>query len=122
MENILHFHPRSTVSLSSSLLGWLLSARPAPVQEQPVAECMHLVRQAMLEAMAAAGLVQPSRLSTRIRYCSDVTALWHLRSELMQALAAAHGELHARNEIDHITELFNGHVSSSLTSRPAPLR
>jgi hypothetical protein len=83
---------------------------------------MHLVRQAMLEAMVAAGLVQPSRLSTRIRYCSDVTGLWHLRSELMQALAAAHGELHARSEIDHITELFDGHVSSSLTSRPAPLR
>jgi hypothetical protein len=122
MENILHFHPRSTVSLRSGLLGWLLPARPAPVQQQPAAECMHLVRQAMLEAMVAAGLVQPSRLSTRIRYCSDVTGLWHLRSELMQALAAAHGELHARSEIDHITELFDGHVSSSLTSRPAPLR
>lgn len=76
----------------------------------------------MLEAMDAAGLAGPSRLSTRIRYCSDITALWHLRSELMQALAAVHGELRARQEIGHITELFTGHVSGSLTSRPAPLR
>ena len=76
----------------------------------------------MLEAMIAAEVAQPSRLSTRIRYSGDLTALWHLRSELMQALAAARGEMKARSEMDHITDLFNGHVSTGLTSRPAPLR
>jgi hypothetical protein len=98
-----------------------MPARPVPVQRPPV-ECIHEIRLAMLEAMDAAGLVQPSRLSTRIRYCSDLTALWHLRSELMQGLAASRGEMQARDAMDHITQLFNGHVSTGLTSRPAPLR
>ncbi|MBC7379675.1 MAG: hypothetical protein H7346_19865 [Burkholderiaceae bacterium] len=118
----MHFHPRGTVNLRPGLLGWFLPVRPAPAQQPPTVECMHEVRQAMLDVMVAAGLVQPSRLSTRILYCTDVTALWHMRSELMQALASANGELHARHQIDHITELFNGLVSTSLTSRPAPLR
>lgn len=86
------------------------------------AQALQHIRQAMLESLLAAGLRQPSRLSTRIRYCRDPRALWELRSELMQALAAQCGEARAREEIAHVTTLFDGLVPAGLMSRPAPLR
>lgn len=40
---------------------------------------------------------------------TDIAALWYLRSNLMAALAASHGETAARDSISRITFLFQGH-------------
>jgi hypothetical protein len=85
------------------------------------AATMDQIREAMLEMTGdehgerAAGLVR------RIRYATDLQALWFMRGELMQLLARNEGEATAREKVDELTSLFTHLLPSGLRSRPSPL-
>lgn len=79
------------------------------------------IREAMLALLGAEGIQHFPNLIRRIRYADDVHALWYLRGDLMAALAAADGELLAREKVQEITKMFSGLLPGSLSSRPSPL-
>lgn len=79
------------------------------------------IREAMLGLLGEAGVKQFPHVTRRIRYANDVQALWYLRGDLMAALAATQGESAARSKVLHITEMFEGLLPGSLSSRPSPL-
>jgi hypothetical protein len=57
----------------------------------------------------------------RIRYASEVMALWYLRGDLMALLASRHGEVRARQNLKEITGMFADMLPKGLRSRPSPL-
>ena len=85
------------------------------------AATMDQIREAMLALAGddpgerAAGLVR------RIRYATDLQALWFMRGEIMQLLARNHGEAVAREKVDELSSLFADLLPSGLRSRPSPL-
>lgn len=58
-----------------------------------------------------------SSLYRRIQYADDIQALWYLRSDLMAALAFAHGETMAKREMAVITEAFQAALPKALQLR-----
>ncbi len=79
------------------------------------------VREAMLALMARAGEARFPQVTRRIRYATDVQALWFLRGDLMEALAGSEGEAAALEHIEAISEMFNDVLPQGLRSRPSPL-
>jgi hypothetical protein len=79
------------------------------------------IREAMLVVLGESGAKQFPQVTRRIRYASDIQALWYLRGDLMAALAAMHGEVAARKMIDSITSQFRGLLPNGLNSRPSSL-
>jgi hypothetical protein len=79
------------------------------------------IREAMLGLLGDGGSKQFTNVTRRIRYANDIQALWYLRGDLMAALAAIHGESAAREEVQRITQMFQGMLPGSLNSRPSPL-
>ena len=81
------------------------------------------IRDTMLAALGPTEARSPhALLAQRITYAADIERLWYLRSELMQAVAAARGELVARRELERISEMFRGvlpaGLDACLTPRP----
>src|SRR5918911_3800204 len=76
------------------------------------------IREAMLELLGDAGSKQFSNVTRRIRYANDIQALWYLRGDLMAALATTMGEAAAREQVQRITQMFQGMLPGSLNSRP----
>jgi hypothetical protein len=79
------------------------------------------IREAMLNVLGDAGQKNFPNVSRRIRYASDLQALWYLRGDLMGALAALYSESVARDKVASITDHFHGLLPSGLSSRPSPL-
>ena len=79
------------------------------------------IREAMLELLGEAGTKQFSNVTRRIRYANDIQGLWYLRGDLMAALATTLGEAEARQQVQRITQMFQGMLPGSLNSRPSPL-
>lgn len=57
----------------------------------------------------------------RIRYADDVQSLWFIRGELMALLARRHGEAAALEQIEMVSDMFEGLLPRGLRSRPSPL-
>jgi hypothetical protein len=79
------------------------------------------IREAMLELLGEAGTKQFANVTRRIRYANDIQGLWYLRGDLMAALATTMGEAAAREQVQRITQMFQGMLPGSLNSRPSPL-
>ncbi|HSI53985.1 MAG: hypothetical protein ACAH21_09040 [Ramlibacter sp.] len=79
------------------------------------------IRDAMLGLLAGADLHKHPVVARRIRYATDIQALWFLRGDLMAVLASAHGEGVARTEIAQVSEMFENSLPQGLRSRPSPL-
>jgi hypothetical protein len=79
------------------------------------------IRESMLGILGEENWPKFPQLTRRIRYASDIQALWYLRGELMGTLAAMHGEVSARQKIASITAQFKGLLPNGLSSRPSPL-
>lgn len=79
------------------------------------------IQEAMLAALGEGGSKSFSAVSRRIQYAPDLQALWYLRGDLMAALAAQHGEAHAREIIRDISDQFQGLLPKGLSTRPSPL-
>lgn len=73
------------------------------------------VRTVMLRALDDCQHRRAAVLERRIR-AADVRGLWDLRGELMQALAAGHGERAARERLQHITAAFHNLLPEGLAS------
>jgi hypothetical protein len=82
---------------------------------------MDRIRLRMLALAALDGSERSALLSRRIRYATDLQALWFMRGELMALLAHVHGEAAARQKLESLSEMFRDLLPSSLLSRPSPL-
>src|SRR6478609_9831523 len=106
-------------NLKRSIYGLL--GNPVAPSESVLENGTEDIREAMLAVLSESGAKQFPQLTRRIRYASDIQALWYLRGDLMAALAAMHGEVAARKRIDSITSQFRGLLPSGLNSRPNSL-
>jgi hypothetical protein len=66
------------------------------------------IRDKMLDQLGAAGALFFPHTAQRLRHAPDVDDLWHLRPNLMAALAAMHGEDSARTQVATLTVMFDG--------------
>lgn len=106
-------------SIRSSIYGLL--GNPVAPTESTLETSTEDIREAMLGLLGDGGIKQFPNVTRRVRYANDVQALWYLRGDLMAALAATQGEAAAREKIQRITQMFQGLLPGSLTSRPSPL-
>jgi hypothetical protein len=79
------------------------------------------IRQNMLELVAEDGGERSMRLSRRIRYASDLQALWFMRGEIMGLLARLYGEAAAREKVEQLSSMFADLLPPGLRSRPSPI-
>lgn len=103
----------------NSVRGWLdtLGRRTISTEIIPAAATLADVRQAMLDAAERAESItgaSRTRLVFRINAAHDAQALWYLRSDLMQLVSAAGGELEAWRQLDSISALFRGLIPAAL--------
>lgn len=82
---------------------------------------MDRIRLRMLALASLDGSERSALLSRRIRYATDLQALWFMRGELMALLAHVHGEAAARQKLEVLSDMFRDLLPSSLLSRPSPL-
>lgn len=75
------------------------------------------IRQRMLDSLDETGGSQMSELERRVLFAPDAESLWYLRSELLMALSARHGERVARYLIDEISAPFEGLLPRGLAAR-----
>ena len=106
---------------SLSLSDWLTG--PAALEADTVAAGdLDSIRLALFDSVGDQGLRHRQRLSLRIRRAETLEALWHLRSDVMEASALVHGEAEARRRLTAVTRMFDGLLpqarSSPLTRRP----
>lgn len=93
----------------------------APKSPQAVEDAIGDIQEAMLGALDDAGAKSFPAVARRIQFADDLQALWYLRGDLMAALAALHGEAHARQKIREISGQFHGLLPNGLATRPSPL-
>jgi hypothetical protein len=105
--------------LRSSIYGLL--GNPVAPTESILESGTEDIRESMLVLLGEAGPRLFPQVTRRIRYASDIHALWYLRGDLMAALAAMHGEMAAREKISSITAQFQGLLPTGLGSRTSPL-
>ena len=108
-----------TKDLRSSLYALLSVTTSRPRLDD--AATMDQIREAMLALTADEGSERANGLTRRIRYATDLQALWFIRGELMQLLARSQGEVAAREKVDELSSLFSDLLPSALRSRPSPL-
>lgn len=93
------------IPLINQLLGKLRS------QKSPGPDAiLQRIRLGMLNTLDSHCDRPPVRLDASIQRAADVRALWHLRQDLMQAIASVSGEAVAKKALEEVTELFRGHV------------
>lgn len=109
-----------TKDLRSSIYAMFsVSTAATPPAEDPAT--MDQIREAMLAMAALDAGERGAGVSRRIRYATDLQALWFMRGELMQLLARDHGEVAAREKVDELSAMFIHLLPSGLRSRPSPL-
>lgn len=100
----------------------LFGGHPHPEDETTLLDLgIDDIRVAMLALIEGMDDRQVVLVERRIRYAVDVLALWYLRGDLMAALATTLGEAGARQQVQRITQMFQGMLPGSLNSRPSPL-
>lgn len=106
-------------NLRSSIYGLL--GNPVTPSESMLESGTEDIRESMLLVLGEAGPKHFAQVTRRVRYASDIQALWYLRGDLMAALAAMYGEMTAREKIAAITAQFQGLLPNGLASRASPL-
>jgi hypothetical protein len=106
-------------NLRSSLQGLLGRDAPAStawVRNQGLEE----VRYAMIQCLTGLSGSEVARMSMRLRYASDIEALWYLRSDLRTMLIPLRGEPLANATLAELTPLFQGQLPRVLGGAPKP--
>lgn len=106
-------------NLRSSIYGLL--GNPVAPSESILESGIEDIREAMLSVLGETGPKRFPQLTRRIRYATDIQALWYLRGDLMAALASLHGEMVARQKVAAVTAQFQGLLPNGLNSRASPL-
>ncbi|MDB5872178.1 MAG: hypothetical protein JWQ07_1620 [Ramlibacter sp.] len=107
-------------NLRSSLHAIFSAGASAPATELPEVT-IDDIREAMLALLMRVGADRFPHVARRIRYATDVQALWFLRGDLMAVLASSHGEAVAREELAEVSDMFENSLPQGLRSRPSPL-
>ena len=107
-------------SLRSSLYN-LLAGQAAMATGALMEERTEDIRQAMVASLGEAGTKHFPMIARRINGAGNADSLWYLRSGLMAALCAVHGERTARIEIMRLSAMFRGMLPEGQSSRPSPL-
>lgn len=111
----------STKELRSTIYA-IFSVSTAAVSRPPDAgSTLEDIRQAMLELTTLDPSDRGVFLARRIRYASDLQALWFMRGELMALLARTHGEAMALQKVESLSSMFAELLPRGLRSRPSPL-
>lgn len=108
-------------NLRSSLHGLLGRDAPAStawVRNQGLEE----VRYAMIECLVGLSGSEIARMNMRLRYASDIEALWYLRSDLRAVLVPLRGEPLANATLAGLTPLFQGQLPRALGGASKPAR
>ena len=105
--------------LKNSIYGLL--GNPVAASESVLESSTEDIRESMLAALGDQGPKDFPQVIRRIRYASDVQALWYLRGDLMAALASMHGEMAARKKVASLSALFEGLLPRGLNTRSSPL-
>ncbi len=92
-----------------ALLGQSGTEAPAAVVER--------VREAIQVALAEQLGRDGKQLMHQVHYAQDLEALWYLRPEIMNAIAARRGESAARACLVQLTALFKDHHPGARPSR-----
>lgn len=108
-------------NLRSSIYAIFTSNHASDPQDSQQEITIEQIREAMLVLMARVGEERFPQVTRRIRYATDVQALWYLRGDLMAVLASREGESAAREHIDAVTRMFREVLPEGLRSRPSPL-
>lgn len=108
-------------NLRSSLHAIFPSSFPASAPTATMEYGIDDIRQAMLALMTGALDEQFPHVARRIRYATDIQALWFLRGDLMRALASTCGEAAARERLEPMSDMFEDLLPTGLRSRPSPL-
>ncbi|MDQ0591068.1 hypothetical protein [Variovorax paradoxus] len=75
------------------------------------------IRAAMLSVLQVHGGHSVQRVAQRVRFATDVEALWYLRQDVMLALSAIDGETAARRQMKTINSMFKGGLPGSMGPR-----
>jgi hypothetical protein len=105
--------------IKSSIYGLL--GNPVAPSDSMLESSTEDIREEMLAMLGESAPKQFPALTRRVRYATDLQALWYLRGDLMAALATMHGERAARERMGQLTQMFKGLLPGSLDSRPSPL-
>lgn len=105
--------------LKNSIYGLL--GNPVAVSESVLESSTEDIRESMLATLGDTGPKHFPQVIRRIRYASDVQALWYLRGDLMAALASIDGEMAARKKVASVSALFQGLLPQGLNTRSSPL-
>ena len=104
-----------------------LPGRPAlPGRDKPASTAwvrdpgLEDVRRAMLQSLAGMAGSEVARMNMRLRYASDIEALWYLRADLFSLLLPRQGEDGARRTLDGLTALFHGQLPHALRPLSIP--
>jgi hypothetical protein len=109
-------------NLRSSVSAMFSSGHPSQPAESALEEVgIEDIRTSMLSLIGEIEDKKFLHVGRRIRYASEVLALWYLRGDLMALLASRHGEVQAREHLKAITGMFEDMLPKGLKSRPSPL-
>ncbi len=108
---------------SSSSSSFYPDLHELPARERPSSTAwvrdhgLEEVRRAMLQSLAGTSGCEVARMNIRLRYAGDIEALWYLRADLLDTLAALRGERRAKWIVAQVTAMFQGQLPRAL--RPA---
>jgi hypothetical protein len=104
---------RNRISKFATTFAGLLGAADKSVD---VSAQLEDIRHAMLASLSdiPAGTLGLDKTWGAIARAGAAQSLWYLRSDLLALLAAHHGEVDARKDLDNITQMFRGLVPASL--------
>jgi hypothetical protein len=94
----------------------LLNTQPPESSHAPLK--IEAIRQCMLECLDGDLCLQFPQITRRVRFASNLEALWFLRPELLLAISSVAGELAAQEKVGEITSMFDGLLPKSMNSRP----
>jgi hypothetical protein len=107
--------------LRNSLYAIFSMGSPGDHQATQVIFSMEDIRETMLELATIETDPRSPSVVRRIRYASDLEALWFIRGELMALLARSRGEAAALEQVEALSSMFSDLLPRGLRSRPSPL-
>jgi hypothetical protein len=89
----------------------------SPVESSRVVVRIDDIRQAMLDCMGQDACLQFPQVERRVRFASNLEALWYLRPELLMVISSVGGELVAQGHVERISAMFDGLLPKAMSSR-----
>jgi hypothetical protein len=112
------FKPKLRSSLYAIFSGGSLGPAYQPTE---VTITLEDIRATMLELATIEGDQRSPSVVRRIRYASDLEALWFIRGEVMALLARKYSETVALEKLETLSGMFADLLPRGLRSRPSPL-